>query len=307
MCYHNTTMQNQFRPEENQTPQTAYLPTAQTALATETETKTGAETQVVQNVTQRLNSITRRAKRAKRRSKFGSRAAYFALIALGCLLASLFGAGHSVFPYLFPALVVVGVFAQVLLEFGSGLWGVPKFNAEDIARLGGVKALVPLFATLENNLSTKQRHAIYNALISLLPQIKASEANLLTPSARGRIHTWVASSVWVESIYPNMDALRIAALKSLEQVGDSTAVPIVEQLSHIVPHTPREEKLRLAAIECLPMLRANCKEIEAARVLLRASHAEDARPDTLLRPASASTETNPAEMLRGADKPDAPE
>ena len=66
---------------------------------------------------------------------------------------------------------------------------------------------------------------------------------------------------------------------------------------------PEQAKIKQAAIECLPMLLANCGDVEAARTLLRASQAEDARPDTLLRPASQSAQTNPAELLRGSEPP----
>ena len=128
--------------------------------------------------------------------------------------------------------------------------------------------------------------------------MKVSDAHLLTPVGRRLVHSWLNSPSGNQPVIQGADALRIAALKALEQVGDSTAIPIVERLAQIKPLTPGQAKVQQAAIECLPMLRANCGEVEAARTLLRASQADTARPDTLLRPATGAGQTDRNELLR---------
>ena len=147
----------------------------------------------------------------------------------------------------------------------------------------------------------KQTQAIQAALTTLLPQMRASDAKLLTPFALRTIYMWLAVPADYSTIDAYPDALRIASLKALEQVGDSSAIPYVERLATLQMITPVKAQLKQAAIECLPLLRANCGEVKAARTLLRASHAEDARPDTLLRPASGAGGAKPQELLRPSD------
>ena len=284
-------MQNEILPEPGNNPQTI---------------QTEADAQAARLVTQRLNEITRRAKRAKRRAKVGSRIVLYVLAAVGYLLSLWFNS-RKIFPSFFPIFVFVALLVPIALETFGTWWGAPKFDAEEIAQTGGVRAIMPLFAALENPLPEKEGQAIRNALTTLLPQMKASDAHLLTREARLFLHAWVSSALTVGTRFSDRDALRLAALKALEQVGDSSAIPVVERLANCAPQTPREERIRQAAIECLPMLRANCGEVETARTLLRASQSEDARPDTLLRPASGSGQTGSAELLRGSDSPDAAE
>ena len=97
--------------------------------------------------------------------------------------------------------------------------------------------------------------------------------------------------------------LQIATLKALEQVGNASFIPDVERLANMNPRTPSLLRVQGAAMECLPMLRANCGEVDAARTLLRAAHAEAARPDTLLRPANGAAQTASRDLLRGAEPP----
>ena len=204
-------MRNEFQPEENPITQMARSASPQTPLAEESE----AEAQAACLVTERLNEITRRAKRAKRRSNIGSKAVYFFVMVAGCLAICLFASSRSA-PYLIPIVMFSAIFGQVLLEFWGELWGVSKFDAEELAQLGGVKAVPALFAALENHLPKAQIQAIRAALTRLLPQMKASDAALLTPNARRAIHSWVRSSFYNAGIFSNTDALRFASLKALE-------------------------------------------------------------------------------------------
>ena len=130
---------------------------------------------------------------------------------------------------------------------------------------------------------------------------------MITPKARQIIYSWLGDARADVGLDAHYDALYIAALKALEQVGDAKAIPPVKRLSKITAQTPGALRVRQAAIDCLPTLRAHCGEVETARVLLRASQAGEARPDTLLRPATGAEETNSAGLLRGAEKPDAPQ
>ena len=72
-------------------------------------------------------------------------------------------------------------------------------------------------------------------------------------------------------------------------------------------YTRREEAIKQAAIDCLPMLLMNCSEVEAARMLLRASQPEKTDTATLLGPASGANPVGANELLRGADAPETQE
>ncbi len=289
-------MQNEFQFAPTETTQTVGLAARQTALATET----GADAQTARLVTERLNEITRRAERAKRRSKIGSHVVNLSIIMLGLLLLLRFAPEKS-FVFGFQIVLFAGIIISTFLEFRASLWGAPKFDAAELASLGGVKAIPPLFAALENHLSIEDRQAIYTALTLLLPQMRIEDASSLNRCARETINSWIGYVGYHTGNDTALDDLRFAALKALKQVGDATAIPEVKRLANIEASTLREKALRQAARECLPMLRANCGEVETARTLLRASHAENARPDTLLRPASGAGQTNSAELLRPSD------
>ena len=302
-------MQNQFQPEENQPPpptparrrgeQTASLTVPETPRANETE----IDPQTQQAVAERLEAITKRANRAERQFWMGFAGWSVFLFASLLFLLPFLWAANPYFAYAIPLLIFTPLIAMFLGDVVRAR-AIPKFNAEDIAKLGGVKAVAPLIATAGNPLSKKQKQAIFNALTSLLMQLKASDSHLLMPSSRYIVHTWLSvSKEGIFSVGCSND-LHIAALKALKQVGDSSAIPYVEALTKIALRAPDGSKIQQAAIDCLPALYANCRDAEAARTLLRASQAEAADPATLLRPASGAGTTDGSDLLRGTEPPE---
>ena len=267
------------------------------------EIQSEADAQAAQIVTERLDEITERAKRVIRRTNTNILGLMLCFIITVCFF-SLCGGPHNI------------MWAKLLIAYGGAmiialrltLWIVmqsgPRFDADEIARLGGARAVSPLCVTLDAPMPVKQRRAIHKALTLLLPQMKASEANLLTPLTRTRLYSWLSLNLdGTFALYCPID-LRIATLKALEQVGDAAAIPVVERLAKRKARTRSRTLVRQAAIDCLPMLRANCGEVEAARTLLRASQPETTDPKTLLRPASGAGQTDNAELLRGAQSPE---
>ena len=290
LCYNYSIMPNELQAQQSKTPETI---------------ETEADAQAARLVTERLKEITARVNLARTRQKIGQ-----IMVSISCLTC-LWLIPHFVSEHNPLRLTLFyASFSVWGLSFAVMFWArhrtMPKFDAVEIARLGGAKAIVPLFAALQNELPTKQKKAIYHALTQALPQMKASDAGLLTPFAQWRINSWLNSANRFGDGNPPPCSLRIAALKALEQVGNSTAIAVVERLANSEPQTPEQEKIKQAAIECLPMLRANCGEVEAAQTLLRASHADKTDPKTLLRPASGAGQMDKAELLRGTDSPDAP-
>ena len=288
------------QPEESVTLQTTGDTAPQTIIGIEAE----ADKLTAQNVTERLNDITRRLSGARRSTRIGFVLTSICVVA-GMSTAQFLLRSHN--PYWRPLMYLVG--ASEFVAFGLLFWTrhktVASFDAAELARIGGIQAIPPLFAALQNTNSPKRQAAIRDALITLAPQMKASDAHLLTPVA----HTLIRS--WLYTVYNPALSLGyslpanacIAALKALEQVGDSNYISIVARLANMKTRTPAKARVKQAAIECLPMLREHCGEVETARTLLRAANAEDARPDTLLRAASSTTKASAAELLRGTNKP----
>ena len=271
------------------------------APQTTVEIKTEANTLTAQTVTERLTEIENGSKRAIRRFRIGVGMLGAWTLTGAIVLAHLAQLNLYVLPVLFL------IFAVQFIWLPLQLWickrSAPKFDAADIAKQGGVQAIAPLFAAAQVIFPKKRRRAIMGALTTLLPRMKATDAHLLTPTARNRIRDWLSTMANTVLGHPCSDDLRIAALKALEQVGDTDDIPVVTRLANMKTRTPAKARVKQAAIECLPMLREHCGEVETARTLLRAANAEDARPETLLRAATGLPETTSAELLRGTKQP----
>ena len=261
-------MQNEIAPEPPNTPQT---------------TEPEADAQAARLVTERLNEITTRARREGRLFLAQRGAIYCVTILLPLLILYEFGLRD---PNILPLAVLL---YSLSFFFTYGIVanlprGTVWLDAEGIASLGGAQAVAPLFSALQSPLFANQKQAIQAALTALLPQMKASDARLMTPACRRVIHGWLTIRPVEIGVKSHHNDLRVAALKALEQVGDSQDIPVVEQVAITKHRAPDFERVRRAALDCLPMLRANCGGVETARTLLRASQSEDVRPDTLLRP-----------------------
>ena len=296
-------MQQQFlsdKTEDSLPPQVESDAAPEALIGIEAE----ADKLTAQNVTERLNKINKRLSDTRRGTRIGF------VVTCICIAAGLSTVQfllRSDNPYWRPLMYLVGAseFVALGLLFWNRYKTVASFDPAEIARIGGIQAIPPLFAALQNMNSPKRQAAIRDALITLAPQMKASDAHLLTPAAHTLIRAWL-STVYNPALslgYSLSADACIAALKALEQIGDSNYISIVERLANMKTRTPAKARVKQAAIECLPMLRSHCGEVAAARTLLRAANAEEARPDTLLRAATGLPETASAELLRGANKP----
>ena len=286
-------MQDEISPGQPPTPQT-------------TETEAAEETHATRLVTERLNEITAHAKRAKRNfmMRMGGIAICFFL---GLHATDILFRGNELLRERLQFPVIALIWIGIGLNFWFWQRTGPKFDAEELARSCGVKAIPALFATLEYTFSKRQKRATYSALTILLPQMKASDAHLLTSDARRNIDLWTFGKAGIVRRDIFGSEIAVASLQALGKIGNVGLIPAVEQLAKKKPRTPAQEKIKQAAIDCLPILRARCEEVETARTLLRASHAENAQPNSLLRPASGSGQTGSQELLRSSDAPNAAE
>ena len=136
-----------------------------------------------------------------------------------------------------------------------------------------------------------------SALTVLLPLLKANHASLLSAPQRECLHQVLA----LRNARTQSD-LMVAILKAFQQVGDTAAIPYVEQLANASPRSQQERKVVLEAQECLPYLRLCAGNNTASHSLLRASSMSDtAASDNLLRPARERPETRPEQLLRPSE------
>lgn len=201
---------------------------------------------------------------------------------------------------LFNMLSVLALLALVLGRMWSRNRGL-RHTLMQWARMGGVYAVGPLVDMFQNTASPQDREMLRDALTTLLPQMKASDAALLTARQRGYLLKSLRVNAGIAFHAERRDRFCLAILKALEQIGDEQAVSVVETIAATRPRTRRQQRIKQAAIDCLPALRQNSGTARAAQTLLRASQPENTAPNTLLRPAAATPETAPNELLRAAE------
>ena len=174
-------------------------------------------------------------------------------------------------------------------------------NADELARVGGVRAVPALLDALTSGRTPSQRRVIYPALALLLPQMQASDARLLTVSYRRILNKLLRWGYQFNFDKRNEPEFTLAVLKAYEQVGDAKAIPIVEKLANKKARTARQRAVQQAAAQCLPLLQSHTVPLDQNQTLLRAASQSSAAPDILLRPAQDAAPVPAGELLRAAD------
>lgn len=143
------------------------------------------------------------------------------------------------------------------------------------------------------------REEAAEALIDLLPQLKASDSHLLDATHRDMLCQLL--NIRVENpLYKDVSELfrpsrntavdlRVATLRAFEQVGDSKALPVVERLAKEEVKSPGEKLIRDVARACLPALQQRVDQERQSKTLLRAADTTMSESDTLVRPAGSQT------------------
>lgn len=185
---------------------------------------------------------------------------------------------------------------------------------QSLAGHADVRSIGPLIDALKLD-DLRTREISYNALIPLLPQLKASDAALLNDSQRTKLLRILSLPI-ENPLYKDVRDLfrpaknqaieiRVSILQALEQVGDSKAIPFVAPLAKQEAKTDGERRIKEAAQECLPALKLRAEQQQTIQTLLRASQPSDALPDTLLRAAAGHQDTPSEQLVRASDPPNA--
>lgn len=217
------------------------------------------------------------------------------LIATWCVVFP-YGAFQTVFQFLNGNWIGGSIFAILTVlstQFHRlTLMGQHTLLARRLAKIEDVRCIGRLAEVLEWPDSTVQQVAI-SSLSRLLPQVKASDRVLQTARQRANLHRMLT--------LPNARrhaGFLVNLLKALEQIGDESAMPYVQQLAKAIPTSTQQRRVCDAARECLPYLELRADLNRNSQTLLRASSAFSVGEDMLVRPASASGATDREQLLR---------
>jgi hypothetical protein len=130
------------------------------------------------------------------------------------------------------------------------------------------------------------------ALSNLLPQLTASDTELLSTRQRECLHHVLIKA------YATQPALALTILKAFEQVGDERDLATVERLAKGGGRAAREPEVRKAAEACLPYVQQRADAQFVRQSLLRPSNPAAMPSTVLLRPAVGVATHDPLELLR---------
>jgi hypothetical protein len=205
------------------------------------------------------------------------------------ILASLIGVGSAAF----------------LVKEGLEEQRVRRRLRDQRAELEDKRLVGPLLETLALS-DGEIRFLCMEVLASILPQLQASDAHLLTSQHRAILARQMFDVNLPMKQYAQYlklhTAFTVAALQALSRIGDKSMLPVVERLAD--PTNP-DAATRLAAQDCLPLLRERIQNSDDSHSLLRAAGASSTSDaaDILLRPATASpSQTDPQHLLRASDR-----
>jgi len=174
----------------------------------------------------------------------------------------------------------------------GGFWTADRSQSrKTIQRLSEAwdSRAVGVLAVVAQERDVELSHQAQQALINLLPRVRASDAGFVDAEGMQAL---------IDLLREDYNELRLALLKALEQIGDERAISMVMDLRD----SPRVNlDVRQAAAECLPALENRVRLARESATLLRASsglNPADAAK-ALLRPA-AGAPTATDNLLRSA-------
>lgn len=168
---------------------------------------------------------------------------------------------------------------------------VHKKALAKLAEFKDLRAVGPLTSSL--GMGDKVTKVIVEAaLVELLPQLKATDSDLLNAEQRTILNSRLKSGS-VEFV--------VAILKAYQQIGDPRAIPFVERLATGEGKAAKDARVQAEIPITLEYLRQAKAREEASHTLLRASSGFEIPSDLLLRPATGvGTPTDSLELLRAS-------
>ena len=174
------------------------------------------------------------------------------------------------------------------------LMGQHSILARRLAKIDDVRCIGRLAEVLEWP-DEMEKDVATSALSRLLPKVRASDKIFQTPQQRMNLNRMLT----LKNARRHAGFL-VDLLKALEQIGDETSLPFVQQLASATPATAQQRRVCDAARECLPYLELRSDLSRDSQTLLRASSALNVNADHLVRPASGGGVTDKKELLRAS-------
>ena len=177
-----------------------------------------------------------------------------------------------------------------VFNFGGGWWAIDKASGRrgeavrELRKAGDPRAVGALAVALRDGDQSIQ-HAASDALLNLLPRVRANHAAAITPDQMNAL---------LELAFRSNFWMQIAVLKALEQIGDQRAIPVVQNLT-----LSSHKAVRDQANQCLPFLTERARRAKESATLLRgaSSPGMTAGKGELLRPALQQADATPPEEL----------
>ncbi|NLH98854.1 MAG: hypothetical protein GX446_05100 [Chthonomonadales bacterium] len=135
------------------------------------------------------------------------------------------------------------------------------------------------------------------ALIGMLPRLKAGDAGLLNDRQKACLHRALKRP------RRRREAdLAVAIMRALTEIADARALPHISRLAEEPARGMHQETVRTCAVEVLPLLQQKVEAARLAQTLVRPAAAPDAS-GTLLRPAEAGPSGPVEQLVRPASPP----
>lgn len=162
--------------------------------------------------------------------------------------------------------------------------------ASELASYEDVRVVGPLTELLSSS-DMAVRKSARIALISLLPRLTPSDAHWLNDEQRDTLCRVLEDA-------QGQPELAEAILLAFEQVGDSSALAVVQRIAEMPARDARHKRLQAVARQCLPHLRSRIQYEGARQTLLRAHNANSTDSAILLRVPAAVPDQPSQELLR---------
>jgi hypothetical protein len=194
---------------------------------------------------------------------------------------------------LLPTCMTVLIFVALFTAFEKIASRHTRQMADWLARMEDLRVIGILLEAHESK-DKVLRQIAEQALIRLLPRVKATDAGLFSLDQLERMHYL---------LYGRNAELALAALKALEQIGDGLSAWFVEGLTGLAPQSINfrlsgDRRVREAARECLPAINQRLELKRLSQTLLRPASAPEDPSGILLRPAQGAPEGDPNLLLR---------
>lgn len=191
-----------------------------------------------------------------------------------------------------PALVAL------VVTIGAGLWVWFAAERRDLRTIEALamfrdKRTLGVLLDAANCTNRLARERVHAALADVLRGLTEADSSLLNTSHREMLNGL---------IYGKSGDLSLAALSSIEQIGDGTALPYLTSMAagKGIPDMLKSQRAEVQACaeHAVERIRERIEKQNRANVLLRAAHMPETPSEQLVRPAFSQHQGNVHELLR---------